>query len=78
MKTAVSLPDDLFRRAEAAAHKLSKTRSELYREALAEYLLRHSGDDVRQQMDSALLGITQGEDPWLTEAARQALQRSEW
>src|SRR5277367_3591540 len=33
MKTAVSLPDELFRRAEAIAHRLRVSRSQLYSRA---------------------------------------------
>ncbi|MBA3234153.1 MAG: ribbon-helix-helix protein, CopG family [Propionibacteriales bacterium] len=40
MKTAISIPADLFRSTEDLAIKLGKSRSQLYREALAEYLLR--------------------------------------
>ncbi len=42
MKTAISIPDDLFRAAEAAAKRLGLARSELYRRALAAYLERHN------------------------------------
>ena len=42
MKTAVSLPDDLFRLAEAAARRLGVSRSELYANAIAEYLDRET------------------------------------
>jgi metal-responsive CopG/Arc/MetJ family transcriptional regulator len=38
MKTAVSLPDDLFRQADAAARRLRVSRSELYSKAIEEFL----------------------------------------
>jgi metal-responsive CopG/Arc/MetJ family transcriptional regulator len=41
MKTAVSIPDAVFRKAERLAKRLGKNRSELYAAALREYLLRH-------------------------------------
>lgn len=40
MKTAVSMPDDLFHLAEAAARRLRVSRSELYANAITEYLNR--------------------------------------
>ena len=40
MKTAISLPDDLFRLAETAARKLRMSRSQLYATAVAEFLER--------------------------------------
>lgn len=40
MKTAVSIPDDLFEAAEKAAERRGSTRSGLYAEALASFLAR--------------------------------------
>ena len=40
MKTAISLPDDLFADAEALAQQLEMSRSRLYVAALREYLAR--------------------------------------
>lgn len=40
MKTAISLPDELFERAERAAERLRLNRSQLYAQALQEYLDR--------------------------------------
>lgn len=38
MKVAISLPDPVFRSAEILARRLRKSRSELYAEAIAEYV----------------------------------------
>ena len=46
MKTAVSIPDPVFKAAEKAARRLGVTRSGLYAKALERYL---------QQMDDAAL-----------------------
>jgi hypothetical protein len=43
VKTAVSMPDDLFRMAEATARRLHVSRSELYAKAIAEYLKLQQG-----------------------------------
>lgn len=51
MKTAVSLPDDLFRQAEFAARRLSVSRSQLYATALAEYLDRQSGAAITERLN---------------------------
>ena len=40
MKTAVSVPDELFEAAERQAERTKKSRSQLYAEAIAEYLAR--------------------------------------
>jgi metal-responsive CopG/Arc/MetJ family transcriptional regulator len=78
MKTAISIPDDLFRKADELARKLGKSRSEVYRDALEEYLLRRDPAAITQEMDAALEGIGSEPDPWLDEAARRALERIDW
>jgi predicted transcriptional regulator len=47
VKTAVSLPDDVYARAERIARRLGRTRSALYAEALREYLDRHEQEQLR-------------------------------
>ena len=78
MKTAISIPDDLFEEADRLARSLGKSRSELYREALAEYLGRRDAHAVRDAMDAALADIDPAPDPWSTEAGRRVLERTEW
>lgn len=78
MKTAISVPDELFNKTEKLARKTGKSRSQIYREALAEYLLRREPDAVTEAMDRALAGIDQGSDPWFSEAGRRTLERAEW
>lgn len=78
MKTAISVPDDLFNKAEKLARKTGKSRSQIYQEALTEYLLRREPDAVTEAMDQALTDIDQGSDPWFSEAGRRALEKAEW
>ena len=51
MKTAISIPDDLFQAAELHAERVRKSRSQLYAEALAEYLARHAPEEVTNAMN---------------------------
>ena len=44
MKTAISIPDRVFQDAERLAEKLHKSRSQMYSEAVAEYVARHEHD----------------------------------
>lgn len=78
MKTAVSLPDELFAAAERAAERMGKSRSELYREALAQYLARHDDDEVTAAMDRTLAQVGSARDPFTRTAAARILERSEW
>lgn len=78
MKTAVSIPDELFAEAEKFARRFGKSRSQVYREALAEYLLRRDPDAVTRAMNDSLSEIDAVSDPWLAEAGRRVLEHSDW
>jgi hypothetical protein len=79
MKTAISLPDDVYHEAERHAKRIRKSRSQLYAEALAEYLARHAPDEVTESMNHVLdeLGVP-GPDPFVDGAVRRVLKDVEW
>ncbi len=79
MKTAISLPDDLFRAAERHAKRLRKSRSQLYAEALAEYLARHAPDEVTEAMNRVVERLGEpGPEGFVAAAAHRVLERTEW
>jgi metal-responsive CopG/Arc/MetJ family transcriptional regulator len=79
MKTAISVPDDVYREAERHAKRTRKSRSQLYAEALAEYLARHAPDEVTERMNQVIAELGErGPDPFLSRAARRVLKDVEW
>lgn len=79
MKTAVSLPDDVFTTAERLAKRLQISRSELYSRAIDEYVSRHSPDAVTEALDRVCTELEgQTESEFSTAAARRTLERAEW
>lgn len=80
MKTAVSIPDDVFEDAERLASRLQTSRSKLYARALAEFVARHDDDRVTTLMDQAVREAEgEGEGgSFLQAAAQQTSQRVEW
>jgi hypothetical protein len=50
MKTAVSIPDKIFEKAEHFARRSKQSRSQLYSKALEEYINRHAPDRVTEEM----------------------------
>jgi predicted transcriptional regulator len=78
MKTAISLPDDIFRDADRLARRLGKSRSRLYQEAVAEYLARHDPDAITAALDRLAGALETGADRFSSAAARRLLERSEW
>ena len=78
MKTAVSIPDSVFDKAEGLARRLQKSRSQLYSEALSEYLLRHDPDAITEAMNSVCDALDTSLDPALSAAAARILEHTEW
>jgi predicted transcriptional regulator len=78
MKTAISLPDAVFRDAEQLAKRLKKSRSELYKEAVAEYVARHEPEAVTEALNELAKKLDTRPDEFTAAAARRALERSEW
>lgn len=78
MKTAISIPDDLFRRADELASQLGKSRSELYREALVDYLARRDPLAVTTALNELADELALDNADFATAAARRTLQASEW
>ena len=73
MKTAVSVPDPLFRRGEAAAKKMRISRSKLYAEALAEYLERRRSKSITQRLNEYYSRHPAKIDPGLMRAQMESL-----
>ncbi|MSO48583.1 MAG: hypothetical protein EXQ49_01565 [Acidobacteria bacterium] len=79
MKTAISLPDSVFRDAERHAKRTRKSRSQLYAEALSEYLARHAPDEVTQNMNTVIAQLDgSGRDRFVSGAAQRILASTEW
>jgi metal-responsive CopG/Arc/MetJ family transcriptional regulator len=78
MKTAVSIPDELFRQADELAQRLGKSRSEVYREALADYVSRREPGAVTHALNAVADELSDDGGEFASQAARRTLQRSEW
>jgi len=78
VKTAVSIPDDVFQGAERLARRTKKSRSQLFADALREYVARHAPEDVTDAMDRVCAEVGDLKDEFVSSAARRILERSEW
>jgi metal-responsive CopG/Arc/MetJ family transcriptional regulator len=52
MKTAISLPDTLFREAEDMAARLGIARSRLFARAVEEFIARHEQETITERLDA--------------------------
>jgi metal-responsive CopG/Arc/MetJ family transcriptional regulator len=81
MKTAISLPDELFEQAEAVARDLGMSRSRLIRTALEEFLKRRrdaaTAESIRTAVDRLGSELSEEDETWLAHN-REQLRRVEW
>ena len=78
MKTAVSIPDDIFERGERLVSQERRSRSEVYAAALEEYLARHAREEITDTMNRVCDEVGGTDDAFLSAAGRQVLDRAEW
>jgi len=78
MKTAISIPDDVFEVAEQLARRTNKSRSQLFSDAVREYVARHAADEITEAMDRVCAEVEPGPEKFAAEAARRTLERVVW
>lgn len=78
MKTAISVPDDIFESADALAERLGISRSQLYATAVAEYVAKHRDEDVTARLNRVHGDEVSGVEPPLRTAQARSVSSSEW
>lgn len=78
MKTAISIPDEVFEAADELADELGVSRSELYSTAVAEYLAKHRADDVTDRLNEVYAREESGLAPELRRAQVHSIGKSDW
>ncbi len=78
MKTAVSLPDDLFQLAESTARRLRVSRSELYAKAIAAFLASKDDSAITERLNDVYSRNPATLDSRLHDAQLKSLDREAW
>ena len=78
MKTAISLPDEVFDAAEELAEELGVSRSHLYALALAEFVEHHRRDEVTERLDAVYGDAESTLDPHLADLQHRSIPSEEW
>ncbi len=78
MKTAISIPDDVFDAADEMARRLEMSRSELYATAIREYLEAHRSRGVTARLDQLYARIDSHLDLRVAEAQIATLDDEDW
>ncbi len=74
MKTTISVPAAVFEEAERVGPRLGKSRSQLYAEAIAEYIARHGPEPVTEAIDR----VGAQPDEFASTCGQRILRHSEW
>ena len=78
MKTAISLPDELFQSADALAERLGVSRSQLFATALAEYLAKHQSQKVTDRLNNLYASEPSALDPSVRRAQGRSMTKDAW
>jgi len=78
MKTAISIPDKVFRSADSLAKRLGISRSELYATAITEFMSKHQGRHVTARLDAVYAEEDSSLSPNLIQLQAKSLAREEW
>lgn len=78
MKTAVSIPDNVYVSAEKLAQRLGKSRSQLYSQALSNYLATHQKEGITTKLNEIYPNNGSGVGPLLLSLQSQSLPKEDW
>lgn len=78
MKTAVSIPDPVFKAADKLARRLGMSRSRLYAEALHRYLRLHDEQSITSKLDDVLAHETSELHAHLQSIQSRSIPRESW
>jgi predicted transcriptional regulator len=78
MKTAVTIPDDVFEKVEKLARRTRRSWSEVFSAALKEYVARHAPDEVTDAMDRVCAELGDQQDAFVSAAGCRVLENTEW
>ncbi len=78
MKTAISLPDSLFKSAELTAKKLGINRSSLFSRAIKEYLENYNPVDVTEKLNRVYENIPSTLDTDIVQMQNTTITKEDW
>lgn len=78
VKTAISVPDGLFREADDFAKRHGTSRSRLYSDAVAEYLAKRRSNEITAKLNEVLANEPDGLDPVIARIQAESTGPSDW
>lgn len=78
MKTAISIPDEVFNAAEKTAKRLGVSRSELYSIAVREFIDSHVSEHITESLDEIYSAENSSVDPNILRMQTSTLGKEDW
>jgi metal-responsive CopG/Arc/MetJ family transcriptional regulator len=78
MKTAISMPDEVFNTAERFARRQRLSRSALFTRAMEEFLAHHRHEGVTDRLNRVYASEASPLDPVLRRLQSSALPKGKW
>ena len=78
MKTAISIPDDIFLSADRLAKRLQMSRSELYARAVKQYVAECRYAGVKEKLDEVYRLEAESVDPAVMNAQAASIPMEKW
>ena len=78
MKTAISIPDQIFSAAEQTAKRLGVSRSELYASAVRDYIEPHVSEEITERLNHVYSAEESSLDTSLQSMQLNSLDREDW
>ncbi len=78
MKIAISVPDEIHEAADEMAGRLGVSRSELYAQAVTEYVAKHRDEDLTARLNEVYAEEPGGLDADLRAAQARSVGGSDW
>lgn len=78
MKTAISIPDQIFTAAEKTAKRLGISRSELYATAVKNYVQSHVAEEITENLNKVYAAEESALDSGLQSMQSSSLDKEDW
>jgi metal-responsive CopG/Arc/MetJ family transcriptional regulator len=78
MKTAISIPDEVFVAAEGLAERLGVSRSQLYSSAVAQFIAAHRSNGVTARLNAVYETEAADLDPAMMDLQNLSVPTEEW
>ncbi len=78
MKTAISIPDEIYFAADHLAKRLGMSRSEFYSKAVSNFITAHQNEAVTKSLDEIYEKESSSIDPFINLIQLRSISREDW